>query len=37
MSNGGTALVVTLAQVGILLNISRYVKKKKTILSTLKK
>lgn len=27
MSNGGTALIVTLAQIGIVLNISRYTKK----------
>jgi cell division protein FtsW len=29
MSNGGTALIVTLAQLGIVLNISRYSKKRK--------
>lgn len=29
MSNGGTALIVTLAQLGIVLNISKYTKRKK--------
>lgn len=31
MSNGGTALIVTLAQLGIVLNISRYTKKQSSI------
>lgn len=36
MSNGGTALIVTLAQVGILLNISRYSKPKQRLVKQTK-